>query len=124
MGRFRYEETVRPDGGVVTRVIDEEAESAKEQAKAEIRTLLSDGLSEGDTAYVHRYIDAANITVAYYQRGDGRNYWLIEEGYTDSVDALLGCIDALNRPGVDEIPACYRMLIDHLEDCDCGTLME
>ena len=125
MGRFRYEDRTRPDGGVVTSIIDEYAESAKAQAKQEISTLLSDGHSDGDTAYVYRYLDATDVTVAYYQRANGENYWLIVDGYTDSVSALLECVSALHRPDRDDLPACYGMLIDHLDDdCDCLTLTE
>lgn len=125
MGRFRYEDRIRPDGGVVTSIIDEDAESAKAQAKKEISWLLSDGLSDGDTAYVYRYLDGVDVTVAFYQRANGDNYWLIVDGYTDSVAALLECISALHRPEREDLPACYAMLIDHLDDdCDCETLTE
>lgn len=124
MGRFRYENMQRPGGGVITRIIDEEAESAKEQAKAEIQALLSDGLSAGDTAFVYRYIEGADVTVAYYERSSGENYWLITDGHTDTVEALFECITALHRPGLDDMRECYRFLDEHLDDCDCEPLTE
>lgn len=121
---IRFEESVSADGKRVMRVIDDSAEAAKEQAKAEIQALLSDGLSDGDTAFVYRYIEGADVTVAYYERSSSDNYWLIVDGHTDTVEALFECITALHRPGLDDMRECYRFLDEHLDDCDCEPLTE
>ena len=100
-------------------------QSAMESAKAEIKSLLADGVSEGDTAFIYRYIEAADITIGYYRRRDGQEYWLLVDEHSSSLDVLIESITALHNPGWDfALPNCVQALDAHLEDCDCEDLHE